>query len=408
MDIFPNINCANLVICLSGAGAQNAFTAFITNKIPDVHCIQNGQCFPLYLYEEIPHPNPPHTGEGIGTDGNLNLDLFSSLPSPSRRGAGGEVNSLIRKKLPPQMKEFARLLRKNQTTAESFLWENLRNKQMLGYKFRRQHIIANYIVDFYCHELKLVIELDGGQHAELEHKKADENRDKFLQQHGITVLRYWNNQVLDDNSSALEDIYNYIIDNQEIPHPNPPLIGEGIGTNYFNNLEENARNFSPHLEGEGLGEMSQTHTRKNAITDAGLKHFCDQYARNDFNKEDLFYYIYGLLHSNEYKTKYANNLSKELPRIPAVKSFEDFINFSKAGRKLADLHLNYENVPAHADVIVEYNFNDDVLDNKNYYVTSMKFGKNAQNSKEKDKTTIIYNDFITIKNIPLKAYEYIV
>lgn len=73
---------------------------------------------------------------------------------------------------------------------------------------------------------------------------------------------------------------------------------------------------------------------KDGITDEGLKHFVDAYKGASISKEDLFYYVYGLLHSTEYKVRYADNLSKELPRIPAVKKFEDFKAFSEAGRKL--------------------------------------------------------------------------
>ena len=84
------------------------------------------------------------------------------------------------------------------------------------------------------------------------------------------------------------------------------------------------------------------YTRKDAITDAGLKHFTDAYPTESISKEDLFYYVYGLLHSPDYRTKYADNLSKELPRIPKVATAADFWAFSKAGRTLADLHINYE------------------------------------------------------------------
>ncbi|PCI10507.1 MAG: damage-inducible protein, partial [Thiotrichales bacterium] len=86
------------------------------------------------------------------------------------------------------------------------------------------------------------------------------------------------------------------------------------------------------------------YTRKDGISDAGLAHFHVVYPDEAINKEDLFYYIYGLLHSEEYRSRYADNLSKELPRIPAVKTAKDFWAFSKAGRQLAELHLNYETV----------------------------------------------------------------
>lgn len=84
------------------------------------------------------------------------------------------------------------------------------------------------------------------------------------------------------------------------------------------------------------------YTRKDAISDEGLAHFKKAYPSESFSKEDMFYYIYGLLHSPEYRERYADNLTKELPRIPCVKTAKDFWAYSKAGRDLAELHINYE------------------------------------------------------------------
>ena len=142
--------------------------------------------------------------------------------------------------------------------------------------------------------------------------------------------------------------------------------------------------------------------RRDAITDAGLQHFQKAYQDNTISKEDLFYYIYGLLHSEGYRTRFADNLMKQLPRIPAVKKLDDFKAFSKAGRALADLHLNYETVEKYPANIITKNKN---LQDSDYYVQKMKYGRKG---KEKDLSTIIYNDKITIKDIPLEAYDYIV
>ncbi|MFZ3194365.1 MAG: type ISP restriction/modification enzyme [Moraxellaceae bacterium] len=145
------------------------------------------------------------------------------------------------------------------------------------------------------------------------------------------------------------------------------------------------------------------YTRRDAITDDGLAHFADYYASqtngDTISKEDLFYYIYGLLHSEDYRTRYADNLSKELPRIPRVKSYADFKHFSDAGRQLAHYHLNYESVEAYP---VSFNTNLDQLTDADFYVTKMKFGAG------KDKTTVIYNHKITLSGIPLEAYDYVV
>jgi predicted helicase len=138
------------------------------------------------------------------------------------------------------------------------------------------------------------------------------------------------------------------------------------------------------------------------ITDTGLQHFMDAYKGENISKEDLFYYIYGLLHSEDYKKRYADNLSKELPRIPAVKKFADFQAFSTAGRKLADLHINYETVaPYQVDIVGGALLLADFTD-ADYRVTQMKFANKA------DKTRVVYNHKITISGIPLEAYDYVV
>lgn len=146
----------------------------------------------------------------------------------------------------------------------------------------------------------------------------------------------------------------------------------------------------------------QGNQRRDAITDAGLKHFQDAYSGEQISKQDLFYYIYGLLHSPDYREKYADNLSKELPRIPRVKTAADFWAFSKAGRALADLHINYETVDMYPATL---DGDTPDLDTAAYRVEKMKYGKNG---KDKDLTTVIYNHRITIRNIPLEAYEYVV
>lgn len=82
----------------------------------------------------------------------------------------------------------------------------LRNRQLCGKKFRRQHPIAGYVLDFYCHVCKLAIELDGAQHNEAEEREYDIARTKLLNEHGITVLRFWNNEVMDDVGEVVKRI----------------------------------------------------------------------------------------------------------------------------------------------------------------------------------------------------------
>ncbi|WP_375692469.1 DEAD/DEAH box helicase [Bartonella sp. AP4SXKL] len=149
--------------------------------------------------------------------------------------------------------------------------------------------------------------------------------------------------------------------------------------------------------------------KRDAITDEGLEHFKAAYPNEKITKDDLFYYVYGILHSEDYRARYADNLSKELPRIPCVKSADDFWKFVTAGRELGHLHVNYEDVEPYPVIFKKGNPKQTEISNpeKFYYVTEMKFAK-IKNSKEKDKSTVIYNSNITITDIPLKAYEYIV
>ncbi|MFG8476575.1 DEAD/DEAH box helicase [Pseudomonas aeruginosa] len=138
--------------------------------------------------------------------------------------------------------------------------------------------------------------------------------------------------------------------------------------------------------------------RRDAITDAGLAHFQAAYPNEQISREDLFYYVYGILHSQDYRERFADNLSKELPRIPAVKKVADFWAFSKAGRALADLHLNYETVEPYPLTIEAKG----TLSDADYRVEKMKFAKKG------DKTTVIYNHRITLKGIPEAAWDYMV
>lgn len=149
--------------------------------------------------------------------------------------------------------------------------------------------------------------------------------------------------------------------------------------------------------------------RHDAITDFILKLAREQYG-DKMTKEDIFYYVYGFLHCPSYRETFANDLKKMLPRLPLVEKAEDFWAFSQAGRELAELHLNYEQVPATKEVVEDWhNMLPGLMDadtpEKLYRVTQMKFGKRG---KDKDKSVIEYNQFITLRNIPLRAYDYVV
>lgn len=159
---------------------------------------------------------------------------------------------------------------------------------------------------------------------------------------------------------------------------------------------------TPTADVSGQMDEPPRYTVKDGITDAGLAHFQAAYPDETISKEDLFYYIYGLLHSEDYKARYADNLSKELPRIPCVNKAADFWAFSQAGRALAELHINYETVQPYPVTMECGSTAFDDLKDADFYVTQMKFAHKS------DKSTVVYNPKITIKNIPLAAYAYVV
>ena len=113
----------------------------------------------------------------------------------------------MNKKLDPQLLEFAKSMRHTATDVENLMWQILRAKRFMNLKFRRQHVIKPYIVDFYCHEIGLVVELDGSQHGTDDAIEYDVERTKFLEAVGLTVVWYWNHDVLGRMDVVLEDLW---------------------------------------------------------------------------------------------------------------------------------------------------------------------------------------------------------
>ena len=151
---------------------------------------------------------------------------------------------------------------------------------------------------------------------------------------------------------------------------------------YYYRIDEHSELFK--------SETPLKYKRNDNISDEFLKEINDKYMTIDITKEYIFYYIYGILHNEDCRKTFANDLTKMLPRIPFIEEFEAV---SKLGKELANLHINYETISE--------NFKDSPED-QIYRIEKMKFGKG------KDKTIIIYNNYITLKGIPLEAYDYIV
>lgn len=148
------------------------------------------------------------------------------------------------------------------------------------------------------------------------------------------------------------------------------------------------------------------YVRRDGVTDWILSTARKQYGSR-VTKEDIFYYVYGILHAPDYRTTFAADLKKSLPRLPLVESADDFWAFSRAGRSLAELHLGYERVEPYAGCRTLYAPLTNRGDEISYLIDDkMRFGK--LDSKTADKSIIHYNAGITIENIPLEAYDYVV
>ena len=137
-----------------------------------------------------------------------------NYPLPLREGVGGGV--------PPH--DQVRRLRANPTDAEQRLWERLRRKQIAGARFRRQYPLGRYIVDFACLPARLIVEADGGQHAE---NNADDVRTAWLESQGYMVMRFWNNDVLLATDAVVERIMETVRLRIETPPPTPSRKGRG-------------------------------------------------------------------------------------------------------------------------------------------------------------------------------------
>ncbi len=172
--------------------------------------------------------------------------------------------------------------------------------------------------------------------------------------------------------------------------------------------EEN-KNFQASLFDE---EITGKYIRHDGITDWILKEVRNRYSGTKMiTKENIFYYVYGILHSPIYRERFADDLKKSLPRIPIVENIEDFMRFSKIGRELAELHLNYEDCPHCPDVrVIGDNCISDELAYDYYAVDKMRFGKtkDANGKTINDKSIVYYNSNISITNIPIEAYDYVV
>jgi very-short-patch-repair endonuclease len=269
-----------------------------------------------------PHPPTPSPEQGKG-----------SLPFPtSGRGPGGGVNTW---RTPPELwqklKPLARQMRHNPTAAEDKLWQHLRNKQLLGYKFRRQHAIDRFIVDFYCREACLVVEVDGSSHDYTQ--QEDAIRQEFLESQGLRIIRFTNDQVLNQTGAVLEQIALIL----QQPEPEP-----------------GAASPSPR-EGKGPGDGVET---PSPSPEQGPGN------EGEFTPADIFHYIYAIFHSPTYRRRYAEFLKIDFPRVPLTANVGLFRALGGLGQQLVGLHLLES--PAVNQFITGYPVAGDNLVEKSY------------------------------------------
>jgi adenine-specific DNA methylase/very-short-patch-repair endonuclease len=226
--------------------------------------------------QACPHPPSPPLPIGEGGTGVL-------LPSPYGRGAGGEGISQLAgqaRRIPEALLQRARELRRQQTPTESILWECLRDRRLLSAKFRRQHNIGQYIADFYCHDARLVIELDGAVHQTQQDRDID--RDEWMQANGFRVLRFTNPEVEENLEIVLEAIAANLPSPSQPPSPQgeggagetglpPSPRGRGVGGEGFENLFEDADLYMAGYAAALKVLTSYTHIGSTDMTQAALR-----------------------------------------------------------------------------------------------------------------------------------------
>ena len=378
-SIFPTPDAENLIFFYTQPGSQKPFMVGATDGICDLHAVgaaAAAECLPLFRYDSSGHRVDNITDWALEQfrqhySSSPNQRGREKPPSPaSGRGAGGEgevertpapthTSPRPPAKLADDSRQYARQMRSHATDAESLIWTLLRSRRLADAKFRRQHPLGRYILDFYCAEHALCIELDGGQHAE--HPARDAVRDAWLQAQGVRVLRFWNNQVLAETEAVLEEIYRVLAERDTdlsavADSPSPltplPLAGEG-------------NTVGRTLGGEG-----------------------------NITKQAIFHYCYAVLHDPLYREKYAQNLKREFPHIPFYADFEQWAAWGKA---LLQLHISYEAVEP---------FTLQRSDTPDEKARTAGLSPKAMLRADKDAGSIALDSETTLRGIPPAAWDY--
>lgn len=347
-----------------GNDSPKPFTVLSFDCLTDLNSLSPAaggtKCLPLFCYDKTGNRTENITDWGL----EQFRKYYSSPPAPLHNGEGsctveGSQNRegwrTVEVHLPPQLLENAREMRKNQTDAEEMLWQLLRNRQLNNLKFRRQHPLkAGFILDFYCAEKKLGIEVDGGYHNSQDQKEYDSMRTEAINEYGINIIRFTNHEVINDTDSVLRQI---------LSSPPPPL-----------------------QNGEGC-------------------------PKDGVRKEDIFHYTYAVLHNPAYRKKYELNLKREFPRLPF---YDNFAQWAAWGKALMELHIGYETVEPFALEVVTAETKTEHLQQKTMFNEAQEpeamFARQPKvkaKLKADKQTGIIEIDELTyLKGIPKIAWEY--
>jgi predicted helicase len=205
------------------------------------------------------------------------------------------------------------------------------------------------------------------------------------------------NFVISSTGVADRKGYSALVTNH-VPNMHLTDSGQCFPLYWYEKVEDGAEPQGEMFSSVGAPD-TDGYVRRDAITDWALGAFRGHYGDATITKEGIFWYVYGILHSPEYKQRFAADLKKMLPRIPFA---EDFNAFSDAGRRLGDWHLNYETVEPFPLTEEAKRL---VMEQDDYLVTKMTFGKK---DGKPDKSVIVYNPHLVVRDIPLEAYEYVV
>ena len=262
--------------------------------------------------------NSPSLGEGV---------------SDKRSEADGVVLRFREKHLSlpsnPALKQRARELRKAGVLSEVLFWNQVKNEQIFGLDFDRQRVIGHYIVDFYIKRLGIVVEIDGSSHDDK--AEYDAQRDEYLQALGIDVVHYTDAEVKGNMTGVIESLKRYILEHfvEETPRLAAPATP----------LSAKAGNFSPSPLAKAAPNNSPS--PREGVSDKRSEADGVASTERDITKEDIFHYVYAVLHCPHYRRKYEQNLKRDFPRVPF---YADFAQWAAWGRDLMRLHVDYESV----------------------------------------------------------------